>query len=213
MATAMTATPRLVAVSGVDGVGKSTVAHRLAEGLRDSGFEVRGEHLYGCVVCRRVPRSMALSEGKGASVRHRLVARAHALVDALELALRLLGHRAWVGRGEHRIVVTDRGPLDGLAKHVTLSGPWIRAAYRRLEELYDRTVWLDADPDTTATRDGDHSLTEARAARDAFLRALHALRPVVRLDATQPVPEVTGAALAVILGRHAGPSQGERSER
>lgn len=208
----MTASPRLVAVSGVDGVGKSTVVRRLAEGLRARGFDVRTEHLYGCVICRRVPRSMALAEGKGEAVRHRLIARPHALVDAFELSLRVLGHRAWAARSDHRIVVTDRGPLDGLAKHVMLSGPWIGVAYRRLERMYDHTVWLDADPETTATRDGDHSLTEARAARDAFLRALQALRPVIRLDATRPPSEVTDAALAGILGGHPGPGQGERSE-
>lgn len=213
MAAAMTPPPRLVAVSGVDGVGKSTVVRRVAEGLRDRGFEVRTEHLYGCVVCRRVPRSMALSEGKGAGagLRHRLIARAHVWVDALELYLRLLTIRAWTKRGDHRIVVTDRGPVDGLAKHLMLSGPWTKAAYRRLEGMYDSTVWLDADPETTARRDRDHSLNEARVARAAFLRALQGLRPLIRLDATQSASEVTSAALARILGRHAGPGEGRES--
>nr|WP_250770740.1 hypothetical protein [Streptomyces sp. MSC1_001] len=47
--------PLLVAVSGPDGAGKSSLVGRLAELLAERGLTVVTLHCYGCFLCRRFP--------------------------------------------------------------------------------------------------------------------------------------------------------------
>ncbi len=174
---------RVVAISGPDGAGKTGVVAHLATHLRAEGHVVRTRHLYGCVVCRRVPRRWSIPTWEDVRGSHTL-GRLHAVVDALELAARLLLLVAWAAVGPARVAIADRGPLDGMVKHQTVAGPQARWLYRRLAALCGTTVWLDADPAVLAARDGEHSVAEVAVVHDRFRDVVRGLPDVVRVVAT-----------------------------
>lgn len=89
--------PLVIALSGADGSGKSTIARALALRLEAEGHAVVSVYTYGCVVCRRIPKPLCLTVAggrpMGGSVRTerllRILNEMHAVVDAAELRVRL----------------------------------------------------------------------------------------------------------------------------
>jgi RecA/RadA recombinase len=167
----MTVQVRLIGISGPDGSGKTTLAAAVrAEALR-RGVPATSVHVYGCFICRRwPPRSIALERGPERSPSHGhpvgTVRRLHVLLDTAELAarvwlagqvLRLRARRA--GRPA-ALLVTDRSPLDGLAKHSAAAEGWAGSWYLALARSYEMILVLFADVGLMATRDGTHDAVE-----------------------------------------------------
>jgi AAA domain len=198
------AAPTVVGLSGPDGAGKSTTLAELAAALGREGVVATGSHLYGCVLCRRwtAAPAAALASAPGpdrdggrlaAAARH-----GHALVDAAELQLRL--GAACVGarlrrRGTRSLVVTDRGPLDGLVKHDPSARSLVGRWYRRCAGRYQVIVWLDAPAEVLAGRDGEHDPAELAASRDRFGRWAGRLGNVVRVDTAGGPPEAVARTI------------------
>lgn len=184
---------RVVGVSGPDGAGKTTLVKALCGEAEVEHAPVVSLHPYGCFICRRWPvpdtrREELTASSAGGALRSAAL-RGHAIVDAAELNLRVTAARAWMrlqgGRsGRPALVITDRSPLDALAKH-TAAGPrithWILGQAKR----YDRILLLDADGAVLAERDGEHSRGELARQRRRFAE----LAPTVdatRLDSSAP---------------------------
>jgi hypothetical protein len=100
----------------------------------------------------------------------RLLHTLHGHVDAYELALRLMLLRLAALVSTPAVVVTDRGPLDGLAKHDPRPGSLLARHYLRLASRYDLTVRLDAAADVLAQRDGEHGPDELEGWRVLYRR-------------------------------------------
>lgn len=198
--------PLIIAVSGPDGAGKSSLVADLIPALRMRGVAVTTAYCYGCVICRHlgVPGLTATGrpgrrEPMGISS---LLSRPHALVDAAELTGRLLAARfraRVTARMRYAAVVTDRGPLDGLAKFDPAPGSWPAVLFTRINRSYDLTLLLDARPDILATRDGDHTagqLNDLRSRYQLWKRRL----PGVAYLGTEARPErVASEALRLVL--------------
>ncbi|MFJ8082502.1 glycosyltransferase [Streptomyces sp. NPDC096205] len=150
----------LVAVSGPDGAGKTTLVGHAASALREHGYTVARTYCHGCVICRRFPGRPRSGQRTVPPSRPRSWAgTAHAQLDAAELALRLAGARirAACHRHDHRpaVILTDRGPLDCLAEFAPAPGSRTAALFERLNGAYDLTLLLGADPaDSDRTREG-----------------------------------------------------------
>ncbi|MEP7105923.1 MAG: hypothetical protein ABI838_08760 [Chloroflexota bacterium] len=82
----------------------------------------------------------------------------------------------------HRLVVTDRTPLDALVKHDPR--PWSVAGrlYLALARRYRAMLWLDADPAILSARDGEHLPAELAIARTRFGFWARRLPNTVRLQ-------------------------------
>ncbi|MEU8519947.1 glycosyltransferase [Streptomyces sp. NBC_01216] len=206
--------PLLVAVSGPDHTGKSSLVRALAGGLRRRGYAVVTAHCYGCVLCRWFPvppRVRVAGEPGRTGVgewaprpAHRgpWLRRAHAFVDAGELALRIRVARlgaAVVARGRPAVVVTDRGPLDGLVKFDLPAGGAASGRFLRISDRYDLTLVPETLPDTLA-----HRGWEAAAGSPASWWARHRtwaarLPRVAGLDGERPPDAVAAAALESVL--------------
>ncbi|MGC0333604.1 glycosyltransferase involved in cell wall biosynthesis/O-antigen/teichoic acid export membrane protein [Streptomyces sp. SAI-170] len=150
----------LVAVSGPDGAGKTTLVGHAASALREHGYTVARTYCHGCVICRRFPGRPRSGQRTVPPSRPRSWAgAAHAQLDAAELALRLAGARlraAW-HHHDHRpaVILTDRGPLDCLAEFAPAPGSRTAALLERLHGAYDLTLLLGADPaDSDRAREG-----------------------------------------------------------
>jgi hypothetical protein len=179
------AMPALVGVAGPDGSGKSTLAATMA---RSRARGVRLDpvvYLYGCAVCRRWPGrplSAGLEIERRTGWHRRRLRSLHAIVDAAEMTARLLIAMAFACAARNELVVTDRTPLDALVKHDlgprSAAGRWYLALARRYRTL----LWLDADPATLFTRDGEHPQAELAAARTRFADWARRVPNVVRLE-------------------------------
>ena len=153
--------PLTIAISGAHGVGKTTLSNQLRKRLVASAVPTHHAYLYGCFVCRHAPSALAdwtLRTAVASAQPARplglggLIHRLHALVDASELAVRL----AWAQRAAAHVpggvLVLDRAPLDGLAKHDPPPGSLASWIYRRAARRVDRTFWLDAGAAQLADR-------------------------------------------------------------
>jgi predicted ATPase len=171
----------VVGVCGPDGAGKTTLVGRLRDRLADDGFAVRLGYGYGCLLCRRLDRPSGVAgaafargrredaaavdqpsrvDGRWSGRIARMVRTLHGHVDAGELMVRLWALRLVTARSGRGAVITDRGPLDGLAKHDPRPGSRLAERYLRLASRYDLIVLLDAPADVLAQRDGEHQPAE-----------------------------------------------------
>jgi LmbE family N-acetylglucosaminyl deacetylase len=196
----------VVAVSGPDGTGKSSLVEDLVPALHGRGLAAVTAYCYGCVFCRRVRTPMPASTGgrgrRGLTWALSLLGRSHALVDAAELAGRLAGARfraRVTARNRRAVVVTDRGPLDGLAKFDPAPGSRAAALFTRIGRSYDLTLLLDAGPDVLAARDGEHTAAQLSEARKRYQRWERLLPAVERLGTQERPERVAAEALRRVL--------------
>ncbi|MFI6416354.1 glycosyltransferase [Streptomyces sp. NPDC050842] len=202
----------LVAVSGPDGAGLSSLVRRLATLLGERGVHVVTAQGHGCFLCRRFPvpprvrdegepgerwaRRASDPERRGSLPR-----RAHAFLHAAELAVRITVARltaALRARGRQAVVLTDRGPLDGL---VTFGPPASAAAgaFRRLADRYALTLLVETGADTLLGR-GRQVLAGSPAASRARYRSRSAQLPrVVHVDGERAPSLVAAGALEQVL--------------
>ena len=198
--------PLVIAVSGPDGAGKSSLVADLIPALRSRGLATATAYCYGCVVCRRFggPDVTRMgTPGPGGCTRTRtFLDWSHALVDAAELTGRLAGARfraRVAARRGRAAVVTDRGPLDGLAKFDPALGSWPAALFTRLSRKCDLTLLLDASPDILAARDSEHTAAQLNDLRGRYLCWQRRLPGVAFLGAEARPEEVTAEALQLVL--------------
>lgn len=153
--------PLTIAISGAHGVGKTTLSEQLRRRLLATDVPTHHTYLYGCFLCRHAPSALAdwtlRSAVSSAEPARRsglagVIHRLHAIVDASELAVRL----AWAQRTGAKqfgaVLVVDRAPLDGLAKHDPSPASLASRVYRRAARRIDRTFWLDAGASELADR-------------------------------------------------------------
>ena len=189
----------LIALEGIDGVGKSTLQRRLLARLRADGWSATGWHEPVDPGLGRKAQDLARSDPWGSAMcftLDRLLAR-----PELERRLRA-----------HDVVVADRSFYSTLAYQGSALRP---AAARRLVRLEtgatvppDRVLLLRLDPDRAFGRIARRGAKRApleerrtlRAVHAAYLRLARRYRFVV-LDAEAPPGELLGRALAVVRGR------------
>lgn len=187
---------RMVGVSGPDGAGKTTLVAALRGEAEEERARVVSLHPYGCVLCRRWPLPDHRHEEHGETATPKTALRSfalrgHAIVDAAELNLRIVAARTWMrlrgvgDGGPPAIVITDRSPLDALAKH-SGAGPRVTRWILGLARRYDRILLLDADGEVLAERDGEHSRGELARQRRRFLE-LAAAVDATCLDSSLPI--------------------------
>jgi thymidylate kinase len=179
-----------VGVSGPDGAGKTTAAAGLAHRLKAEGVDVHLVYVYGCVACRRVAGPSSAVTPSAGRVRHRAVRRAHAVVDATELLVRLF----LAARRRPAVLLTDRSPLDGLVKHASFAGPGTVAGrlYRLAARRYRRIALLDAPAAVLAARDREHDEQTLEQLRQRFREAAAELPNVKLVPSDIGTPELFG---------------------
>ncbi|GAA1505140.1 hypothetical protein GCM10009730_05400 [Streptomyces albidochromogenes] len=208
--------PQLICVSGPDGAGKSSLVGQVATGLRGRGYAVATQYCYGCVVCRRLPRRIrfrftaSVGECRSlASGARTWAGRLHGWVDAAELAATLAqaGARARLtARGRPVVVVTDRGPLDGLVKFDPEPGSGLAAVFTRMADRYQVTLLLDAEPEVLADRDGEYPTDLLAKFRDRYRRWAERLPHVHLVHAAAPPATVAAEAMGRVLRRQRTPA-------
>ncbi|MGW2014830.1 glycosyltransferase family 4 protein [Streptomyces sp. NPDC001927] len=186
-----TSRPLLVAVSGPAGASTSALVPRLARLLRERGFAVTTLDDRGCFLCR------------GSARRGPWAGRAHALVHAGELTVRTsAARRALAVRalGRPAVVLTDRGPLDGLVAFGLPPGGGASGPFVRLARRHDLTLLVESSP-TTALRGPDREGTaRSPVLEGARYRAWAARLPrVVRLDGERAPSRVAADASERVL--------------
>ncbi|MFB7588588.1 glycosyltransferase [Streptomyces sp. NPDC056169] len=203
----------LVAVSGPDGAGKSSLVRRLATLLGERGVPVATTHCYGCFLCRSFPVPPRVREegepgerwARRASDPERrgsLPRRAHAFLDAADLAARIATARLTAtarARGRQAVVITDRGPLDGLVKFNLPTSSAAAGAFRRIAARYGLTLLVETEPDTLLER-GWEDVAGSPAAWWARYRTWATRLPgVARLDGERAPSLVAASAAERIL--------------
>ncbi|MEU6881603.1 glycosyltransferase [Streptomyces sp. NPDC046712] len=202
--------PFLVAVSGPDGAGKSSVVRRVGALLRQRGFAVATLHCYGCFLCRRFPAPPRVREGEeqgtrrpsGPARRGSWGRRVHAFLDAGELYVRTRAARFGVSaraRGRPAVVLCDRGPLDGLVKFDL--PPRLRGSrvFLWLADGYDLTLLVETGAASLRER-GWEEAAGPPALWWARYRTWAARLPrVARVDGERPASLVAVAALDRVL--------------
>lgn len=196
----------IIAVSGPDGAGKSSLVADLVPALRSRGLAATTAYCYGCVFCRRLGRPGPVAAGRPGRPEPAgiisLLSRPHALVDAAELAGRLLTARfraRVAARKRPAAVVTDRGPLDGLAKFDPAPGSWSAVLFTRLGRCYDLTLLLDGRPEILAARDGEHTVIQLTDLRGRYQRWERRLPGVAYLGAEARPGRAASEALRLAL--------------
>jgi glycosyltransferase involved in cell wall biosynthesis len=202
----------VVVVCGPDGSGKSTLVPQLARRLEARGFTVATAYCFGCALCRRADagrRPHAPGPRRWSWMR-----RAHAVVDAAELAARLACAYLAARRRAHgraAAVVTDRGPLDGLAKFSPPPRSLAAALFTWLGRRYHLMLLLDAPPQVLAARDREHSPGELAGWRRAYRGWARRLPSSAQLDTGgRPPATVAAEAAALAMGSWPGNHPGRR---
>ncbi|MER5963624.1 glycosyltransferase [Streptomyces sp. NPDC002057] len=200
--------PLLVAVSGPEGAATSSLAGRLTTLLRERGHTVVPLHGGGCFLCRRFPAPPPAGEEAGdvgagrATDRGRRKARlrrAHAFLDAGELAARVAAAGLLArARGGQAVVLTDRGPLDGLVTFDPPAGSAAASIFRRTADRYGSTLLVESGPDA---RRGRAEAAGPRAVTAARYRSWSRRLPrITRLDGARAPSLVAAEALERIHG-------------
>ncbi|MFN2581404.1 MAG: hypothetical protein ABR498_01525 [Candidatus Dormibacteria bacterium] len=196
----------LVGVSGPDGAGKTTLVAGITASRQSHGPTVR-TYTYGCVICR------TFGGRDDASVPPRVrprKQRLHPLVDALELTLRLRladvrarrDHDNGRTSRDEITVITDRSPLDALAKHDLPPSSLATRWFLRLANRYDRILCLDAPAATLAAQDGEHTEAQLEDQRARFARWSRLIPAAARV----PAEGSNRAALADEVARSLHPT-------
>jgi thymidylate kinase len=200
----------LIALSGMDGAGKSTAAGAIIERLREEGYPVKPMwHRLGEMATlgrvagpvkrvMRPRRPVAGSVEDGVARRRGLVAWAWVLVVSLEAAR---SHLITAGITRWGIaVVSDRWTTDALVDLNVRYGRH-RPAEWLLRVLAPRahvSVLLDIDAETAAARKPDDQPRPVLEMMEGLYgRAARATR-VRRIDATRPRQEVLDELLALV---------------
>jgi hypothetical protein len=197
-------TVRVVGVSGPDGAGKSTLVAEVRRRAEQRGGSVRTVYLYGCVACRRARTRPAApgSREEEPSAIFSLLRNTHALLDGFELAVRLVLASGAIGRRRRtgpRLILTDRSPLDGLAKHDPSPRSPAARLYIGLARRYQRIFLLDASADVLAERDAEHPERELDRWRVRFLRWAARVDETMRIDsASRSTPELAEQILRLL---------------
>ncbi|MFH8838125.1 glycosyltransferase family 4 protein [Streptomyces sp. NPDC017868] len=210
--------PLLVAVSGpdgADGADGSWLVRRLTSLLGERGVTVVTVHGHGCLLCRWFPvppRVRDAGEPGGGEWARRAtdpqrqgsrLRRAHALLHAGELAARLtaatlLARTRARGRSRTRggqaVVMTDRGPLDGLVAFDPPTSSGAASAFRLVDRLYGLTLLLGTGTDTPRGRGREETTGRAR-----YRNWSQRLSGIARLDDERAPSLVAGGALERIL--------------
>ena len=147
---------------------------------------------------------------------------AHALGGAGERAAGL----AWASlrarrraHGRPPAVVTDRGPLDGLAKFGPPPCSLAAALFAWLSRRYDLTLLLDAPPEVLAARDREHSPGELSGWQAAYRSWAGQLPSPARLDTGDRSPAMVAAEAAALAirswpgSRRGAPGQAKSTAR
>ncbi|MFF3837721.1 glycosyltransferase [Streptomyces sp. NPDC001930] len=205
--------PLLVAVSGPDGAGKSSLVGRLAALLDERGLTVVALHCYGCFLCRAFPVPPKAEErGPGGDGwarratdperRGSRLHRAHAFLDAGELAVRIAVAEVRArrrARGGDSVVLTDRGPLDGLVKFDLPTPSAAASVFRRIADRYGLTLLVETGPATLRKR-GWEEITGPPAIWWARYRSWSQRLPrLARIDGERSQALVANEALDRIL--------------
>jgi len=190
---------RLIALEGIDGVGKSTTARSIARSLRARGLRV---------ALRREPADPRIGhQAQAASVTDPWTGAVYFTLDrflarpALERDL-----------ARHDAVVTDRSFYSTLAYQGSALGPAARRRLRRLQSAAtvrpDLVLWIDVPPADAlrrlGRRGGPRSPLERRRVLGrvaAEYRRLARATDWRRLDGTAPPAELLAAAGAAIARR------------
>ena len=221
---------RTVAVSGVDGSGKSTLRAALGNSLERAGVQVStvwvrpGMGLgwltslaaWGKRLLRQdaAPglRAMADPQADRPASRQGLVGWTWALLVTVSFLVGVWRqHRA--ARG---VVIYDRHLVDALATlDFAYDGVDLRLQRRLIRALLPRAdvrLYIDIPAEVSVSRKPDDLLGEhaIRGQLTAYGSWLDRLPPAVRLDGTAPAPEVLAAALRAVAGQDAGHNRSPR---
>ncbi len=194
---------RLVALEGIDGAGKSTLARALVRTLRRRGFSVALRHEPSDPKLGSLAQSVSREDSWTGAVYFtvdRYLAR-----PALERAL-----------ARHDVVVSDRSFYSTLAYQGSALSPRDR---RRLQELErtatrvpDRVILLDIDPRLALRRLGGRARfrgpLEERKTLERVARAYRSLARDPRwlvLDARTSLPDLVRKAADHVAGRGSVP--------
>ncbi|MDC2953998.1 glycosyltransferase [Streptomyces gilvifuscus] len=190
----------LVAVSGPDDSGKTTLVDQVVATLRQRGCTVTRTYCYGCVMCRRFPGRPRSGRPTGPSSQPGTWFDAvHAGIDASETALRLAAARvrATVRRLALRrpcVILTDRGPLDSLAKFDPPADSRTAALFRRLAGAYDMTLLLQSHAGEEPAGEAADGREPGRHWQERYRRWARSSADVVGLDARATTPALAADA-------------------
>ncbi|WP_327160257.1 glycosyltransferase [Streptomyces zaomyceticus] len=202
--------PLLVAASGPDAVGTSSLVGRLTALLGERGLTVVALHSSGCFLCRRFPvpprvRDTGEPGGDGwvrrdgdPKRRGSRLRRAHAFLDAGELAARIAfaGLRARArARGGESVVLTDRGPLDGLVTYGLPDGSAAAGLFRRIAGRYGLTLLVENGPDTLRGQGWERTDGPSTAAWAPYRSWSRRLPRIARIDGQRAPSLVAATAL------------------
>lgn len=173
----------ILTLEGLDGAGKTTLAHRVAERWWDMGFHP----LHLAFPGGFMPMVLDLARSQPIEVKQALYAMemAQAMVGPISEAI-LQG----------RPIVIDRWVYSGYAYGQAdgLCPCYAEAFFGLLRLPYELSVYLDIPPEVSLARKGEYDLDYLRAVQGHYLNLPFAHR----LDANRPLEEVW-ADLAELL--------------
>ena len=226
--------PRVIAVVGCDGTGKSTLTLDLLSKLRARGAAERrylglvsgemGDRIKRLpVVGVRLERYLAGKATRALDMEKKLPGAGTALVMYVFSLWRVAQLRRVIRLARRGVpVITDRYPqaelpgfhYDGPGLEATRTDNWlVRNLATREQRIYEwmasqkpaLVIRLVIDADTAHARKPDHSLDELRDKIAVMSRLRFSGARVLDIDARAPYPQVLAAALQAIESTFASP--------